>query len=238
MAKKYLISTISDLHNKHKEWENNLRYHQWGYNIEEKYDKSDILIFSGDCTSKGTKREFLDFLQWFSNQPQLIKIMIGGNHDFILETLSENDIKDIIPNNIIYLNDSLYQHDNLKIWGSPIQPYFNNWAFNRKRGNDIKKHWDMIPDDIDILIVHGPPRNILDKISPIFQRYNENINVGCDDLRDAVLNRIKPKLMVFGHIHESYGNITINNTTFINASCLNENYRAINKPHFFEIIIE
>lgn len=45
--------------------------------------------------------------------------------------------------------------DGLKIWGSPIQHEFFNWAFNRKRGKEIKKHWDLIPSDTNILITHG-----------------------------------------------------------------------------------
>ena len=37
------------------------------------------------------------------------------------------------------------------------QPVFGNWGFNIERGDPIQKKWDMIPDDTDILITHGPP---------------------------------------------------------------------------------
>ena len=53
--------------------------------------------------------------------------------------------------------------DGIKIWGSPITPYFYGWAYNRNRGEEIKKHWDLIPDDIDILVTHGPAFGIMDK---------------------------------------------------------------------------
>jgi hypothetical protein len=56
---------------------------------------------------------------------------------------------------VIYLNDSGVEIDGLKFWGSPVQPYFHNWAFNRI-GDDICKHWELIPLDTDILITHGP----------------------------------------------------------------------------------
>ncbi len=68
-----------------------------------------------------------------------------------------------MPDNIIYLNDSGCEIEGVRFWGSPIQPEFGNLAFNRKRGEDIKEHWDLIPLNTDILITHGSPYSILDK---------------------------------------------------------------------------
>lgn len=243
MSKKLKIATISDLHGKHKEFEHNLRVNQWGYDVEKKYDESDILIFSGDCSIRGTKTEIKSFIDWFSDQPQPIKIMISGNHDFLFDYIHNDDkkdpkypnINDIIPDNIIYLNDSGYEYSGVKIWGSPVQPAFHNWAFNKERGDEITKHWDLIPDDTDILIVHGPPKGILDRLSPLVQRRNEDPNVGCSDLLYAIENRINPKLVVFGHIHEGYGKRDVNDTTYINASCLNMKYMPTNKPFIIDL---
>lgn len=182
----------------------------------------DMLIHAGDVSSRGKEHEINDFLDWFANQPHKYKIFIAGNHDFFFEKMDAKYIETKIPENIIYLNDSGIEIKGFKIWGSPIQPEFYNWAFNRNRGSAIKKHWDLIPLNTDILITHGPPLNILDKtISGDF--------VGCEDLLTAV-NRIKPKIHVFGHIHEDYGVLKTNNTTFINASVLDVRYRNVNDP--------
>jgi len=108
------------------------------------------------------------------------------------------------------LNDSPFEYEGLKFWGSPISPTFFDWSFNRDRGPKIKRHWDMIPNDTDILITHGPPAGILD-------RNRKNVNCGCDDLLEA-LARVNPKLHVFGHIHESYGIHDSSSTKFVNAS--------------------
>jgi len=247
--KKISVGFISDLHTRHKEWFNNLQYGQWGYEYEQRWKDLDILIFAGDCSSRGYFHEIKDFTQWLSKQPATYKVMIAGNHDFGFETIANFDyekptnskqrpphLEEIIPDNVTYLNDEGTEILGLKIWGSPIQPWFHNWAFNRQRGEEIKKHWDLIPDDSDIVITHGPPRGMLDRISPKFERYNENPHVGCDDLLEAI-QRVKPKVNVFGHIHEGHGITEKDGTTYINASCLDDNYGPSNPPIILEIEI-
>ncbi len=187
----------------------------------------DILIHAGDLSSRGKKEEIIDFLNWFSNQPHKYKIFIAGNHDFFFEREPKEIVEAIIPKNVIYLNDSGIEIEDIKIWGSPVQPEFYNWAFNRERGIDIKKHWDLIPKDTDILITHGPPEGILDKTV-------RGKGVGCEELLLTV-NVIKPKIHVFGHIHEAYGVEKVNNTSFINASILNERYYYTNDPIIIEL---
>jgi hypothetical protein len=111
----------------------------------------------------------------------------------------------------------------IKIWGSPWQPEFYNWAFNLPRGEALKEKWDMIPVDTDILITHGPPFGKLDYVD-----YSK-INVGCEELLKRV-EEIKPKIHVCGHIHGGYGYVFDGNTHFINASILNDRYEFRNKP--------
>ena len=84
-----------------------------------------------------------------------------------------------------------------------MQPRFYDWAFNRNRGKDIKKHWDLIPDNIDVLLTHGPAYGILDKT--IGQnRGNKGDRADCEDLLDKI-KQVKPMIHAFGHIHEDYG---------------------------------
>ncbi len=201
------IVFISDTHGFHKKVENL---------------NGDIIIHAGDVSGRGTKEEVTDFLDWFGNLDFKHKIFVAGNHDFFFEEASLDELKQLIPDTINYLYDSGIQIDNLNIWGSPIQPWFHNWAFNRQRGEDIKKHWDLIPDNTDILITHGPPFEILDKTFT-------NLNVGCKELLKKTLE-VKPKIHVFGHIHEDYGIKELGGVTFINASILNERYKVVNVP--------
>lgn len=212
------IVCISDTHSKH-------------YSLLEKDLITDdlentILIHAGDISTRGYRSQTIDFLNWFSKLPHKYKIFIAGNHDFDFEDNADT-INEIIPDNVIYLNDSLVEIEGIKIWGSPVTPYFYNWAFNRFRGANIKSYWDKIPDDIDILITHGPPYMILDKVV-----YDQK-NVGCVDLLNRV-QEIRPKFHIFGHIHETHGILTVDDVTFINASVLNEDYRLVNKPIHFD----
>ena len=79
------------------------------------------------------------------------------------------------------------------------------------------------------MITHGPPHGIMD-ISVY-----DKIHCGCEDLRDEVFNRIKPKIHVFGHIHAWYGIEEQEGIKFINASSVNEDYIVQNKPIVVEV---
>jgi len=106
--------------------------------------------------------------------------------------------------------------------GSPITPWFNNWAFNRERGAEIKLHWDLIPIETDILITHGPPFGIVDET--VYSK-----RTGCEELLLNVY-QVKPRLHVFGHIHKDYGQYTNGDTTFVNASVLDDHYQLVYHP--------
>lgn len=136
------------------------------------------------------------------------------------------DLLEILPSNVIYLNNRAYQIEGIKLWGSPVTPDFEGWAFGRNR-NQMKDHWKYMPKEIDILITHTPPFGILDKSS-------QHISLGCKELLDKV-KKIKPKYHVFGHVHASYGIAKIDNTTFINASNLNTYKGLINPPIILDI---
>lgn len=187
----------------------------------------DVIIHAGDVSGLGRVNEIKEFLNWFSSLDYKYKVFIAGNHDFFFEKSSPKEIFSIIPQDIIYLNDSGIEIEGLQIWGSPVTPWFNNWAFNRNRGVDIRTHWEQIPGDTQVLITHGPPFRILDETV-------HKLHVGCKDLFNIV-ETIKPQYHLFGHVHEGYGLVRRNETTFINASVLDAYYSLKNNPVVFEI---
>ena len=204
---------LSDTHCKHKEI---------------KVPDADCLIFCGDMSYRGNLLEIEEFSDFLRNLPHRHKIVIAGNHDFSFEDERKNQAEELIKSSgAEYLNDSGTQIDEIKFWGSPIQPYFFDWAFNRERGEKIKKHWDLIPLGTDVLITHGPPKGILDRIKT-------GEEVGCEELLKKVLE-VKPKIHAFGHIHESYGMFHQNGTVYINASNLNLRYQYANPPIEWEL---
>lgn len=182
----------------------------------------DILIHAGDATIRGTHSEVEDFLSWFSRLPHRHKIFVAGNHDWLFET--ENEFARILSAkfNLNYLQDSSIEIGNLKVYGSPWQPRFYDWAFNLNRGAEIAEKWAVIPDETDILITHGPPCGILDQTP-------RGDNAGCEELYKRVIE-INPKMHIFGHIHLGYGKLKTAATIFVNASNCNENYEPTNPP--------
>jgi Icc-related predicted phosphoesterase len=149
-------------------------------------------------------------------------VFIAGNHDFFFEQASEEQVRNIIPPGVTYLEDSAVEIEGYRIWGSPITPSFYDWAFNRERGADIRAGWELIPAETDILIVHGPPYSILDKTY-------RGAPVGCRDLLGRV-SEIEPAVFICGHIHEAYGMLRSKETTFINCSQVNLAYEIANPP--------
>jgi predicted phosphodiesterase len=221
-----LIGFISDTHTKHKQ-------------IDFKDNYPDVLIHAGDASNTRdtflNRIELLQFLEWYHDLPIPYKIFCAGNHDVFAER-HRHEFKEIIKvdyPSIIYLEDEEYiletPKGNLKLFASPKTPSFGQgWAFNVNRSR-LPNFWDKaIPEDLDILITHGPPRGILDRTG--------NENVGCSGLLNTIIER-KPKICVFGHLHDEeriYNNGVFNTpkikTTFINASIVDLYHRVVNEP--------
>ena len=199
------IVCISDTHNAHNEMF---------------VPEGDILLHAGDLSGRGTVPEITAFNKWLGSLPHPHKIVVAGNHDFLFERQPET--AETLITNAIYLNNSAVEIAGLRIWGSPVTPWFHDWAFNRRRGADIRRYWEMIPAETDILVTHGPPHGLLDKTFAGDQ-------VGCRDLLEFVW-RVKPKIHLFGHIHEGYGQLETDGTTFVNASIMDLNYKPVHQP--------
>lgn len=168
----------------------------------------DILIHAGDITRKGSLEDVESFNAWLETLPHPFKIMICGNHDFCFQEQAQEARQRIT--NAIYLEDSGCEVAGLTFYGCPWQPWFGGWAFNLPRGDALAQIWARIPDRVDVLITHGPPEGILD-------RTHRGDAVGCRDLL-ARVREVKPRLHVFGHIHEAAGQVEIDGTIFVNAS--------------------
>ncbi len=169
----------------------------------------DVLIHAGDFSVWfGTLEELAEFNDFLAQLPHVHKIVVAGNHDFPFER--ENAEARAILTHAHYLQDEALEIEGVKFYGSPWQPEFLNLAFNLPRGEPLRRKWDMIPSDTDVLITHGPPHGIGD-------RTFDGLHVGCEELL-ARVQEIKPRVHVFGHIHEGRGRIDIGETTFVNAA--------------------
>jgi Icc-related predicted phosphoesterase len=208
------ITLISDTHTLHK-------------NITPDLIGGDILIHAGDIMNSGHRvQEVGEFCEWFDSIDNYkTKIFIAGNHDRMFQYSSEL-VMDIIDSykSITYLQDSFVIVDGLKIYGSPWQPEFYNWAFNLPRdGEELKAKWDLIPSDVDILITHGPAYGFVDQVK------GKEEHLGCKLLSKRI-EEVKPRIHVCGHIHSGNGITLTNDTSYFNASVLDERYYYAHKP--------
>lgn len=171
---------------------------------------ADVLIFAGDMTHCRTAQHITDFNNFLGTLPHKHKIVIGGNHDHRLAR-DPGKAKALLTN-AVYLQDESVVIAGVTIYGAPWQPIFNDYAcdaFALPRGKALKEKWDMIPQEIDILVTHTPPLGIFDQDGPVSH--------GCSDLATAIA-KLKPKYHIFGHIHSHHGMIKIGSTSYINCN--------------------
>lgn len=188
----------------------------------------DVLIHAGDLTDTGRTEQILDAYKWLSRMPHDRIIVIPGNHDFGFERIPGlRSILDQKFPRITTLIDETTTLADLKVYGSPYQPWFHDWAYNFLPGpageQQAQEKWAGIPDDVDILITHGPPRGILDETL-------RAKHVGCPQLRERVSTLTSIKLHIFGHIHEGHGTHEDGRVLFVNACTCDHLYDPVQEP--------
>jgi predicted phosphohydrolase len=159
-------------------------------------------------TNGGSFEELQAQLDWLKSLPHRYKVVIAGNHDLLLDPAfvarSPDRIcegegtsrSDLGWGDIVYLNNSTTKLNfatgrSLTVYGSPWTEQCGNWAFQYP---PIRKVWaDSVPQETDILVTHGPPKGYLDEEGK-----------GCPQLLREIW-RIRPRLVVFGHIHGGHG---------------------------------
>lgn len=212
----------------------------------------DVLIHSGDfnqyaasCCARSLHYEDMlhEVDNFFAPFPHKQKIFVAGNHDSCLEGATVQDIQSRLSS-CTYLCDSSTTYAGIKFYGSPFTASrLLTWARGfAESPRALRRRWDLIPDDTDVLITHMPPRGILDLASqrlanewPTLFAIQTTLlppstcstcgfvhagreHWGCPHLRDTVLNRVKPYLHLFGHVHETNGTLQKDNTVFSNAA--------------------
>ena len=207
------VVAFSDPHSKHR-----------GLTIPD----GDVLVCAGDITFKTRGNPGLDhvadFFDWFEGWHHPHKVFVAGNHDFAFEF---GIGQSMMTNGVIYLDDSATEIDGLVFWGSPYTPRFHDWAFNVDRGH-LHNHWDRIPNEVDVLITHGPAFGHNDTLPWTREQ------VGDEELLEAI-ERIQPKLHICGHIHCGAGTSIIGGTRTINVSVVNEDYELVNPCRVEEV---
>jgi Icc-related predicted phosphoesterase len=202
------IIAISDTHDQHDKI---------------KINPCDILVHTGDITKFGSRKMVKKFGDWFAQQPATHKLVIAGNHDLGIQKHPDFAPKFFGDLGIHYLCDSGVTIRGINFYGTPWTPRWGPWAFMEDRSSpELKKRFDAIPSNTDVLLCHGPPLGYGD--------FNGRQHVGCELLLLRII-QVKPKVVCCGHIHENYGAFyTDFGTMIVNSAQLNFLHMNVNRP--------
>ncbi|OAA59868.1 phosphoesterase [Niveomyces insectorum RCEF 264] len=200
------------------------------HNKQPRLPAGDVLIHAGDLTENGSFAEMQAGLTWLAGQPHRYKIYVAGNHDVLLDDAfltrhperryGQTQTKDDLDwGGVLYLEDSMAALSftapdaqasgreatttppprTLTVFGSPWTPQYGVSAFQYRP--DDTDHWASIfsqhaASQPDIVVTHGPPKHHLNS--------RDVHQAGCPYLL-AEISRLRPRLVVFGHIHAAYG---------------------------------
>jgi len=212
------ICCISDTHGSHNE-----------IVFDDKMLSCDILIHAGDWSFLGKPEEIFEFNRWVGTLPFKEVIVIAGNHEVFLEKMGKDIAKQYLFN-AVYLENETFVYKGYKIFGTPISSRFYNWAF-MKSEEEAFRILSRMPEDVDVVVSHGPCRGILDKV---YRAGGIMENTGFQSLRDKVF-QVKPKLFISGHIHNDSGIEEHERIKFINCALLDDVYSLTKIPVVVEI---
>lgn len=196
-------------------------------------EAGDILVHSGDCLNYGEFTELPAFRKQLEDIKDNYKLIVltPGNHDW---TFFHNPVgstlflKETVPN-LEVLIDSTIEWNSQKIHGNSWQPYFCNWAFNIQNPETLAQKYEAIPEDVDILVTHCPPKGILDRTIWDQRR------VGSPELACRLQKLKQLKAHMFGHIHCARGMEFINDIYYSNGAICNEQYFPIHNANVIEL---
>lgn len=194
------------------------------YKVAMPIPDGDVLIHAGDMTGRGTMRELAPVGEWLRSLPHSRKIVVPGNHDTLFEsnpTLARSILGED-RGGLEILIDQMAVWEGVIFWGSPWSNEFMGWAFGARPGGHSAAVYGRIPMGVDVLITHGPPMYIRDRVG-------SGPHFGNPDLL-ARVREVRPKVHVFGHIHDGYGQEISGGTHFINAAMCDEGYKQVNPP--------
>jgi len=191
----------------------------------------DLLLLAGDlCPAHDHGVRFqarwldTEFRAWLEAVPAGAIAGIAGNHDFVFEQAPE-----LVPDDLpwTYLQDSAATVAGLRVWGSPWTPWFHDWAFNAPRDHArgeafLADRYATVPDTTDVLLLHGPPRG-----HGGLTAYG--VEAGAQAALDLI-DRVKPRLCAYGHIHEGRGAYDRDGTALVNVSAVDVAYAPYPDP--------
>jgi hypothetical protein len=169
---------------------------------------------------------------WLADAPAVHKIITWGNHVWCGQACSfrsgspgeasSSDAHILVDQGI-----TLHTSDGtISLWATPWSNQFMNWAF-MKAPRELVEVYARIPQAIDILVTHQPPYGYGDSYFDVGSGKIEHL--GSHELL-ATIDRVRPKLVICGHIHDGHGRTEYEGIPIYNVTLVNEQYRLVHAP--------
>jgi len=221
------ICCISDLHGR----------------LPKQLPEHDLLCIAGDiCPLENHNPAYQklwilkEFYEWWKEIKSPRAIGCWGNHDIFTEDLNYYKLVFDAQTKPLMISDYQCVNNVAKLGinaflSSYQTPFGQGWAYN-KYDDDMRRICEQVPDNINVIVSHGPAYSYGDAARRWKQPGFELTGYKC---MVELMDRIKPKLFICGHIHSGYGVYQHGETIVVNASLCNEKYQLVNEPIIVEI---
>jgi Icc-related predicted phosphoesterase len=177
---------------------------------------------------------------WLAASPAAHRILTWGNHDWCGQACNfQGDSPNVASSTAlqILVDGGTSVPGNgaagraISVWATPWSRRFMHWAFMKSR-EELAEIYAAIPEGIDVLVSHAPPYGYGDR--SIDGQTGEVEHLGSRELLAAIA-RVKPRLVICGHIHGGHGYFEYNATAIYNVSVLSEQYLPVRSPTVIDI---
>lgn len=213
------------------------------YPLKNRLPDGDVLIHAGDLMYSGGPEEWASRVESLAGQSHKTKIYVPGNHDFHVELYEGVAVAELRRAGVTTLGlhpeRAVREIDGIKVLGLPFVTGLPGWSFNR--GEEwVRDYLDRIVElhgYPDIVVSHAPMYGVLDAIQPEQTKFAHQNHVGCMAYNHWFHTNTtrRPKIWINGHIHESYGETTVEGCRFINACMCDRDYEQTNAPFVIEV---
>ena len=214
-------------------------------------ERCDLLIIAGDiCPDRigeslarhnpARQKAWFDrhVRPWLATSRAAHKILTWGNHDWCGQACSfaedapataTSTVLQIVVDEAVSVPAAAGMRS-VSIWASPWSHQFDDWAFMKPRA-DLAEIYAAIPARVDILVSHEPPFGLGDCCR---LPSGDVAHVGSRELL-AAIERVRPRLVICGHLHEGHGRFDFNGSAIYNVSIVNEDYELVRSPTVIDI---
>lgn len=218
----------------------------------------DLVIVGGDICPDGVGRRLAQeapaeqagwfnrtIRPWLAAAPAAHRVMTWGNHDWCGQVCDFSDdapgrARDGALQIVVDAETRVAARADppgatetpfCRVWATPWSNQFMDWAFMKTPG-ELAAVYAAIPSGVDIIVSHQPPFGYGDQLTG--DGSEPRPHLGSRELLDAI-ERVRPRLVICGHIHGGHGRHEHRGIPIYNVAVLDDHYRPAHDPTIIEL---